>query len=250
MTDGQQQHTTDEWFKEWFNSPFYHVLYKHRDEQEAHLFIDNLLEKLSVKSGSKVLDLACGRGRHSLYLNSKGYDVTGIDYSTENIRYARQFANDSLHFEVHDMRLPLLCGDFGLIVNLFTSFGYFDSKEEDLKVLVSCKKALLSGGLMVLDFQNTKKILANLVQKESKQLEGITFNISRELKNGFVYKHIEVINADSSMKFFEKVRAITHSDFMELFAAAGLNVLHVFGNYDLAPFNDTESNRMIFVVTP
>ena len=74
-----------EWFKDWFNTSYYHTLYKHRDESEAHRFIDHLCAYLKVKKGSKILDLACGKGRHALHLAKKGYQTTGVDLSEESI---------------------------------------------------------------------------------------------------------------------------------------------------------------------
>ena len=74
-----------DWFKDWFNSPYYHLLYKNRDDNEARSFMDVLLQKLNMKEGSCILDLACGKGRHSKYLNEKGFDVTGVDLAKESI---------------------------------------------------------------------------------------------------------------------------------------------------------------------
>src|SRR5690606_8758177 len=114
-----------EWFKDWFNSPYYHLLYNHRDENEAIFFLDNLIAKLQPKPDARILDLACGRGRHAVYLRTKGFDVTGVDLSPENIRLAATTAGERLHFYVHDMRYLLLSNYFDLVLNLFTSFGYF-----------------------------------------------------------------------------------------------------------------------------
>src|SRR5882757_7437708 len=94
------------WFKEWFNSPYYHQLYFNRDEKEAAAFIHLLLEYLHPPAGARMVDIACGRGRHSKILAAKGYDVTGIDLSPENIAFARQFETEKLNFYQHDMRLP------------------------------------------------------------------------------------------------------------------------------------------------
>src|SRR5688572_11147253 len=96
----------NDWYKDWFNSAFYHKLYFERDEAEAEAFIDRLLQHLSLPAGSRILDVACGKGRHSKYLSEKGLDVTGIDISFDSIMEAKTFENDHLHFYQHDMRLP------------------------------------------------------------------------------------------------------------------------------------------------
>ena len=94
------------WFKDWFNSPYYHLLYFNRDEKEAANFIDKLINYLNPPKGSFMLDVACGKGRHSIHLEEKGFDVTGIDLSEDSIEEALRFQTDTLHFYRHDMRLP------------------------------------------------------------------------------------------------------------------------------------------------
>src|SRR4051812_2242107 len=108
------------WFQNWFNSPYYHILYNQRNDEEAEFFIDNLCAYLEPSIDCRLLDIACGRGRHSVYLNKKGYDVTGIDLSHANIKYAQQFENKRLHFYVHDMRYLFYINYFDIAFNLFT----------------------------------------------------------------------------------------------------------------------------------
>ncbi|MGZ4037453.1 MAG: SAM-dependent methyltransferase, partial [Bacteroidia bacterium] len=114
-----------EWFKDWFNSPYYHVLYKNRDQSEAAAFIDKLSGHLELNAGHLIWDLACGKGRHSTYLNKKGFNVTGTDLSENNIQKASVNANDRLEFYVHDMRTLFRVNYFTHVLNLFTSIGYF-----------------------------------------------------------------------------------------------------------------------------
>ena len=88
------------WYASWFDTPFYHILYQDRDEKEAALLINHLLTHLELSPPAKILDLACGKGRHSRYLNHLGYDVVGLDLSQQSIDYAKQYENDSLHYSV------------------------------------------------------------------------------------------------------------------------------------------------------
>ncbi len=74
------------WFKDWFNSPYYHQLYFNRDEKEAAAFIDKLINYLQPAPNASMLDVACGKGRHSIHLAEKGFDVTGIDLSEDSIK--------------------------------------------------------------------------------------------------------------------------------------------------------------------
>ncbi|MFN3403461.1 MAG: SAM-dependent methyltransferase [Cytophagaceae bacterium] len=237
----------NEWFTEWFNSPFYHILYKHRDENEAQTFINRLESFLNFSKGMKVLDLGCGRGRHAVYLCQKGLNVTGIDIAQENIRYAKKFSSDTLNFRVHDMRDELWDGGYDVILNLFTSFGYFLSEEEDLKVLNNVYSALKTGGKFVIDFMNVDKIVGRLVTKQTITVEGIEFNITRTFIDGFIIKDINFVVNEKEYHFQEKVKAITHQKFLEYFSTTGFKVLNVFGNYQLDEFAQ-ESERMIYVV--
>src|SRR3954468_19744054 len=95
-----------EWYVDWFNSPFYHLLYNNRNFTEANFFIDNLCTQLNLQPHAKLWDIACGKGRHAIALNKKGFDVTGTDLSVNSIAEASQSSNECLEFFVHDMRLP------------------------------------------------------------------------------------------------------------------------------------------------
>jgi SAM-dependent methyltransferase len=237
-----------EWFSKWFDSPYYHILYKDRDFQEAQLFMDRLLSYLHPKAHEKILDLACGKGRHSLYLNSKGFDVTGIDLSEQSIAYAKEFENEHLHFDVHDMRQVYKHEHFDFILNLFTSFGYFESETENVVALHAIAESLKHGGKLVIDFMNTDKIIEHLVAEEEKVVDGLKFRITRKLENDFIVKSIMFHDKGKDFHFEERVRALRMDDFMEYFRMAQLRLVEIFGDYNLNPYNREESNRMIFVL--
>src|SRR5215217_3506504 len=119
-----------EWYKSWFNSPYYHKLYFERGDGEAQNFIGALMNYFKPAPGSLMLDVACGKGRHSKILAGYGYDVTGFDLSEDSIQYAKQFEQEHLHFYQHDMRLPFWINYFDYAFNFFTSFGYFATRRE------------------------------------------------------------------------------------------------------------------------
>ncbi|SMB84046.1 Methyltransferase type 11 [Hymenobacter roseosalivarius DSM 11622] len=242
-------HPAIEWFIGWFDSPYYHLLYRDRNEEEAKAFIDALLGHLRVKPNAKLLDLACGKGRHSVYLSQKGYEVTGVDLSPESIAYAQEFAHARLHFHEHDMRNPLPFGSFDFIFNLFTSFGYFAHETENIVALRSAAKALRPGGKMVIDFMNTERTLRELVLEEEKTVSDITFHITRRLDTGFIVKTIRFLDAlGQEQQFEERVRALSLDNFEEYFQMAGLRLAEVLGDYQLSPYNEALSPRMIFIV--
>jgi len=171
-------------YKSWFDTPYYHILYKNRDYKEAEMFTKELMEFIKLPSNSKILDLACGEGRHSINLNKMGYDVTGVDLSVKNIKNASKYESENLKFKIHDMRKPF-GQKFDLVVNLFTSFGYFDDFKDNLKTLDSIKSSLKKNGLAVIDFLNIKYLKNNLIHKNTEEIDGIKFHLYRSIKNGF-----------------------------------------------------------------
>lgn len=239
-----------EWFDEWFDSPYYHVLYKHRDYEEARLFIDHLVQELQICKQHRILDLACGKGRHAIYLNKKGFDVVGVDLSEQNIQHAQQYENDRLHFYVHDMRHPLQTSHYDFVLNLFTSFGYFDSVEENAQAIEEVSEALRPGGRFVLDFLNPYTVIHQLKPAETKIVEGVSFDIGKTLsEEGYIIKDIRFTDKGEDYHFQERVKAIRYVEFLDYFRQAGLMVEEVYGDYNLHPYKREESDRMIFVVS-
>lgn len=235
------------WYKNWFNSPFYPILYHNRDARDARLLLDNLLEHLAIHPDSKILDLACGRGRHSIYMNMKGYDVTGLDMSKSSILEASENINSKLRFLVGDMRFIPFEGQFDYVLNLFTSFGYFEDKGDHLRTLDSIKQSLKPGGRFVLDFFNATKLAKNLVEHETKDIQGIQFQITRNLVDNKIRKQIEFEYDGSDYYFEESVEAFTLDDFKVLFKEVGLEIVTCFGDYELNPYVEEESERIILV---
>jgi SAM-dependent methyltransferase len=235
-----------EWFSTWFNSPYYHLLYDNRDEREAEAFLKILVEHLQINSSSKVLDLACGAGRHSIVLNELGVDVEGCDLSPNSINEAKTKSNNSIPFFVHDMRNPLE-KKYDIILNLFTSFGYFDNLSDNLKVLNSIFDALNPGGIVVIDFMNADKVIRDLKLRQEIQKGDVLFSIKREVNNHRIIKSIAFEDKGQSYFFQEKVQALSKSDFSELFKEANLELIESFGSYQLEDFDSSTSDRLISI---
>lgn len=236
-----------EWFSTWFDSPYYHILYAKRDEQEAADFIASLLQKLHLVPGSRVLDAACGKGRHAITLQQLGFSVDAFDLSPANIEAAQAFENKDLLFFVHDLREPLpLQNKYDAIFNFFTSFGYFDDQQDNQKAFNTFSGGLKDGGLLVLDFFNPTFVLANLVPTETVEREGITFHIKRWSDAGYLYKSIDFSDQGKAYSFVEKVELVAKNDFISYAAQAGLRLVDLKGDYALSSFDEKESPRMIF----
>jgi len=241
-----QESKTDNWFASWFDSPYYHILYKERNYREAQLFMDNLTHYLNLPEKAKVLDLCCGKGRHAIYLSQLGYDVIGADLSENSIAEANKNQNKNLHFQVHDMR-EKFDDKFDAIFNLFTSFGYFENDDDNLTTLKAIKESLTEQGFAVIDFMNVNHVIANLVPEEVKTVDGIDFHIKRYVADGHIFKEIDFEDQGHKYHFTEKVKALTLQDFEQMMEEAGIYLLDIFGDYKLKKFHKTESERLIMI---
>jgi 2-polyprenyl-3-methyl-5-hydroxy-6-metoxy-1,4-benzoquinol methylase len=242
-----------EWFATWFDSPYYHLLYQHRDDNEAKLFLDHLVQKLALPNTARILDLACGKGRHSLTLAQMGFEVVGADLAPNSISAAQEQAEKlgvkNVEFCVHDMRQAMETSPFDAVFNLFTSFGYFDTLAENQAVCKALSTMLTPNGLLVIDFLNATKVCANLNPAETIAREGVVFEIKRWHNDTHIYKQIEVLAAPDKTQigiFTERVQALAKSDF-EALLAADFDIIETFGSYHLTPFDQHTSERLILI---
>ena len=172
---------------DWFDSDYYHILYKHRDYNEARNFIDNIIKYLNIKKGSKILDLACGIGRHSIYLEKIGFKVVGTDKSLNNINKAKANQNQSLSFLQMEM-IEDTNNRYDGIFNLFTSFGYVNH-DYNLKTIKNIERQLKDDGIIVVDFMNTLFVKNNLVIEETKVIDDLILKLNEEVtENTFIKK--------------------------------------------------------------
>lgn len=245
------------WFKDWFNTPYYHILYKDRDFAEAENFIKNLVEELQIPQQAKVIDLACGKGRHSVFLNKLGYDVLGLDLSEESINHNKKLDTSTtlsmtskLEFKVHDMRdeiFPEVSSEkVNAVLSLFTSFGYFEDEKDDEKVFVSVKNTLKENGIFVLDFLNEKFVKNTLVAETIINKGKIEFLIKKRIENQHVIKDILFEDNGEKFHYFEKVKLHTLEEIKNLAESVGFEVVKIWGNYDLSEFDRETSPRCIF----
>ena len=237
-----------EWFSSWFDTPYYHKLYNNRDYNEAENFMSKLISHLNLANNSTILDLACGKGRHSIFLNKKGFIVKGVDLSAQSINYAKQFENTKLKFGVHDMRMNLN-ENFDAVFNLFTSFGYFEDDADDIDVLNTIKNSMKDDSVAVIDFMNAEKVVKNLVENEVQKRDKISFEINRYVKNNIIHKNIKFNDDGNNYDFTEKVKAIKLNDFIKYFDTVGLKIKDTFGNYNLDAFDPQTSDRLIIILS-
>lgn len=237
------------WFETWFDTPYYHILYKDRDFAEAENFITLLINHLNIKTDSKIIDLACGKGRHSVFLNKMGYQVLGLDLSQQSIEHNKKFENSTLKFEVHDMRneiFPQISNEkVSAVFNLFTSFGYFDDENDDRKVFQSISNVLKEDGFFVLDFLNEKWVENTLNEEETTTKEGIDFIIQKRIENQNIIKDIRFKDQGKDYHFFEKVKLHTLEEISSYAEEFGFERVEIFGDYHLNQFDLETSPRCI-----
>ncbi|MNY20008.1 dTDP-3-amino-3,4,6-trideoxy-alpha-D-glucopyranose [compost metagenome] len=235
-----------EWFSTWFDSPYYHVLYDERNDQEATDFLTNLVVLLGPEYGASALDLACGAGRHSRALASHGLKVSGCDLSPNSIAEAKKHSDPELTFFVHDMR-EKLDDQYQYVFNLFTSFGYFEDMSQNALVLKSVHDALIKPGILVIDFMNSHKVVRDLRFRQEIKKNGITFHIKKEVVNGRIIKTIAFEDQGKSYFFQEKVQALELDDFRELLGNTNFEIRQLAGSYQLDPFDREKSDRLILI---
>lgn len=243
------------WYEEWFWSDAYTVVYDHRDEEEAERLVDLIERELDPVPQAHILDIGCGRGRHARTLARRGYRVTGIDLSEYAIEEARaEAAAEGLDaitsFQVGDMREPICetCADG--IVNLFTSFGYFEDDAENQQALAAVAAALRPGGWFLQDFLNAPLVADSLGSSTRETEGGLTIHQRRWIENGRVNKKITIEHDEGTDTFHESVRLYTLDDLKEMYVAVGLTLVELFGDYDGADYTPDSPRLLLHARKP
>lgn len=235
-----------EWFENWFETPYYAMLYRNRDMAEAEFFVKKLVAHLRLMPGNRVADVACGSGRHSAVLQNLGLKVWGYDLSERFIAAARSLCSQA-EFTIHDMRDAYAENNMLAVFNLFTSFGYFATKEEDVLALSNMAGLLGAEGVLVQDYINGIAVIPTLPVKMKDVYDGVFFNIEKEWKQPYIVKKIRVTDGEQNLEFEEKVRVYTAEELKGLHREAGLEPIEVFGDYNLGGYEALTSPRMIIV---
>lgn len=239
-----------EWFEEWFDSPYYHQLYQHRSDDEANLFVKNIVNYLQPTHSYTLLDLACGKGRHSLAFRFNNLDVTGLDLSENSILHAKQFEDDMLHFYVHDMRHTFRTNYYNIVCNLFTSFGYFKTPHDNVLAARSMASALKQDGKLIIDFVNQQHARKNIDanRHEIIKRENVTFDLERNYTEHQLIKKITILDGENTLSYTELVNSFSLDEMNNLFTNEGLTLVDTFGDYHLSAYDAVNSPRMILVL--
>ncbi|MDP3393659.1 bifunctional 2-polyprenyl-6-hydroxyphenol methylase/3-demethylubiquinol 3-O-methyltransferase UbiG [Sediminibacterium sp.] len=238
------------WFKDWFNSPYYHLLYQHRDENEAELFINTLIHYLQPAIGATMLDIACGKGRHSMALAEMGFDVTGIDLSEASISEAKAAESAQLHFYQHDMRRGFRINYFDYAFNFFTSFGYFKTRREHDNAIRMMADSIKPGAILVIDYLNVHFVESQLDPIVTTEVEDVKFHISKWQTADHFFKQIQITDKEHAAPrhlYTERVAKFSLGDFNDMLSYQHMQIVEVFGNYQLGHYDVKNSPRMIIV---
>ena len=236
------------WFKNWFDTEFYHKLYAHRNDKEAEEIVSAIIQELQPQRGASILDLGCGNGRHAKYLAAQGFNVTGLDLAFSSIQHARKWETETLRFYRHDMREPFGDTCFDYVFNFFTSFGYFSAEEND-RVIQNMVNSVRRNGFVMIDYMNVTHSVKGLIPEEEKEIDGIVYKIKRYTDENYIYKQIEIDNVQSGRPYVytEKVMKLNQKDFHAMFEKNGLKPVNVYGDYKLNEYQVETSPRLILL---
>lgn len=239
-----------DWYKDWFNTPEYLNVYRHRNETDAVKLVDLILDKIDLQPGSSVLDMACGSGRHSIRFARKGFDVSAIDLSENLLQVAKEQAEESnlkIDFIRADLRTFRLDKKFDLAINLFTSFGYFQSDDANFKVFENSYHHLKKDGYLVIDYFNKNFISENLVKKSVEEIEGNEVLQERFIEGNRVNKIISISRNGSTDEYYESVRMYSDEEIENELKRIGFDILNKFGDFEGNIFNGRLSPRLILI---
>lgn len=239
-----------DWFKEWFASEEYLNVYGHRNAAEAKEFIELVLSKINIPKKSFLLDAACGAGRYAFVLEELGYNVLAFDLSKTLLRTAkeRKGNHQNILFFNSDLRNIGLKRVFKGVFNLFTSFGYFESDEENFKFVRSAYGFLLDGGYYVFDYLNSEFVKKNLVPESRKKINGKNILEKRRVEGGRVIKEISIESKNGVKNYLESVKLYTSDVLLDEFSNIGFNVIEILGDYKGNTFDPENSDRFIVIL--
>lgn len=241
-----------EWFTEWFNHPLYLRVYSHRDEAEARTCLETIIHKTGLEnltpSDVRVMDIACGAGRHALEFARLGFTTTANDLSPFLLECTRsQAARENISIECtrQDMRHISVENTYDLVVQLFSSFGYFKTKKEDLQVLRNVHRALKKDGRYILDLINPVYLKKNLDPSSSRTIDDLIVSEQRRIEADRVIKQITIRSPDDSTTFEESVRLYRIEIIGDMLASAGFEIKEIFGDYEGSAFDEQTSPRLL-----
>ncbi len=241
-----------DWFKDWFASEEYLEVYSHRNKTDAYNLLNLIKENINLYNNAKVLDAACGSGRFSNLFAKHGFNVTAFDLSTQLLQIAKRKAveeNLKVNYFRADIRKLPLRGSFDLVLNMFTSFGYFDTDDENFSFISTAYNLLNKKGIFIFDYLNKNYVINNLVKKSKKSINNKTIIEFRKINGNRVEKEIIINTGKEEKKFNESVMMYSKEQIIDGFNNCGFKVYKIFGNYSGEMYKDYDSDRLLIFFT-
>ncbi|MCB0279391.1 MAG: class I SAM-dependent methyltransferase [Calditrichaeota bacterium] len=236
------------WFECWFNED-YEQIYSHRDNREAKQIISLFEKTVQPLTHSTVLDLCCGLGRVSHLLGEHALKVHAIDLSEYFISRCNEENDlDNVTYEVLDIRNIYWVNEFDVIFHIFTSFGYFETLEENLAVFDRIYKAMKHGAYYFFDFLNEVELRSNLDKRSVIRRDDCSVQVTRLIENNRVIKDIIISKQSEQNSYQESVQLISKDSFDSYFKQLGFKTIAVFGDYKGNPFKLEKSKRLIYLL--
>ncbi|HKB86396.1 MAG TPA: class I SAM-dependent methyltransferase [Ignavibacteriaceae bacterium] len=239
-----------EWFEEWFNTEEYLNVYRHRNDAEAEQLVNLILANIDLEQNADVIDLACGTGRHSILFAERGFNVTAVDLSEKLLSVARLNAESlglQINFVTADLRNFCITSKFELAVNLFTSFGYFESDVENFSLFNDAFDLLKDDGYFVIDYFNANYIRKNLIPHSEDIINGKKIIQDRKILGDRVIKDIVVAKNGTRRNYRESVRMYSDSELKAGLEKSGLRIIKTFGDFKGSRFDLNSSSRIIII---
>jgi 2-polyprenyl-3-methyl-5-hydroxy-6-metoxy-1,4-benzoquinol methylase len=239
-----------EWYKNWFNSEEYLKVYRHRDQKEASELVKLVINNIDVSNIKTVLDMAAGSGRHAIIFAKEGFDVTAVDLSENLLSIGIKSAeneNVNINFIHSDIRKFNPDIKYNLILNLFTSMGYFEKDEENYFILSKAYQLLENNGYFVLDYFNKNYLENNLVPSTVDELDGSVITQNRFIEGERIIKEITVDNNGKINKYFESVRMFSKDELINMLQKLGFSIIKTFGDFKGKSFELESSPRIIII---
>jgi SAM-dependent methyltransferase len=236
------------WYKNWFDSEYYLKVYEHRDHEDAQKLGELILKNININSSASVLDAACGAGRYAKFFAEKGFNVVGFDLSNSLLKIAAEESKGKkykLNLIRADKRQIFFKTKFDLVVNLFTSFGYFETDEENFAFCKNIYQSLSDDGFYILDYFNKDFLEMHLVQHSKKKYEDFILIEERKIYNDKVEKRITIHHNEKENNYYESVKLYSFEFISKYFQKIGYKLIKMLGDYNGGKFSKKESPRLI-----
>jgi len=253
-----------DWWKNLFDEKYIKTYIDYDSEKLTNKQVSFLIKNLGLKKESRVLDLACGYGRHSIGLASYGYKVTGLDYSNHLLKIARKNAlgkGVEIEWVQKDMREVRYLNKFDAVINMFTSFGYFEDEKSDLKVIKNVHRALKPKGVFLIDLNNPIYVIKHILEDGKKNRKNglMTAKFKNKLSNEIVVETENTLDP-ISMRWIMKrswrekgkiksykssIRLFNIPELTEMLESNRLKVEKIWGNFNGDKFHPLSSRIII-----